>query len=146
MADFNFGQDDVLASEPMAQVVGDAAIPAGVETPPVKLPAGSQPKLKVVRGTKLNLEYPVYDGDNFLGRSDEVPVDIDLDDQEQPDRIWTSRQHCKITFVNDELTVEDLNSANGTYVNRARVHPGQKRGLAPDDVIQLGSIHLKVVL
>ena len=34
--------------------------------------------------------------------------------------------------VLDELVVEDLNSANGTYVNRARVAPGQKRGPRPE--------------
>jgi len=146
MADMNQDQGAALAVEsmPMAEVVGEAPAPAGVETPPAKLPPGAQPRLLVVRGLKTNIEYPIYEGENFLGRSDDVPVDIDLDDQEPQDRIWTSRQHCKITFTNDELWIEDLNSANGTYVGRGRVHPGQKRGLSPDEVIQLGTIHLKV--
>jgi pSer/pThr/pTyr-binding forkhead associated (FHA) protein len=128
----------------MAAVVGDAAPLQTAEVPPAKLPPGTQPKLVVVRGLKLNVEYPVYEGQNFIGRSDENPVDIDLDDQEPQERSWISRQHAVITFANDELTVEDLNSANGTYVNRGRVAPGQKRGLAPDDVVQVGTIHLKV--
>src|SRR5215471_1859222 len=128
----------------MAAVVGDAAPLQTAEVPPAKLPPGTQPKLVVVRGLKLNVEYPVYEGQNFIGRSDENPVDIDLDDQEPQERSWISRQHALITFANDELTVEDLNSANGTYVNRGRVAPGQKRGLAPDDVLQVGTIHLKV--
>jgi len=29
---------------------------------------------------------------NFIGRADEKPVDIDLEDQEPPDRVWCSRQ------------------------------------------------------
>ena len=128
----------------MAAVVGDAAPLQTAEVPPAKLPPGTQPKLVVVRGLKLNVEYPVYEGPNYIGRSDENPVDIDLDDQEPQERSWISRQHAVITFANDELTVEDLNSANGTYVNRGRVAPGQKRGLAPDDVLQVGTIHLKV--
>ena len=135
MADPNIG---------MAAVVGDAAPLQTAEVPPAKLPPGSQPKLVVVRGIKLNVEYPVYEGQNYIGRSDENPVDIDLDDQEPQERSWISRQHALITFANDELVVEDLNSANGTYVNRGRVAPGQKRGLAPDDVVQVGTIHLKV--
>lgn len=135
MADPNIG---------MAAVVGDAAPLQTAEVPPAKLPPGSQPKLVVVRGLKNNVEYPVYEGQNYIGRSDENPVDIDLDDQEPQERSWISRQHALITFSNDELTVEDLNSANGTYVNRGRVAPGQKRGLAPDDVVQIGTIHLKV--
>jgi pSer/pThr/pTyr-binding forkhead associated (FHA) protein len=80
----------------------------------------------------------------FVGRADEKPVDIDLDDQEPPDRVWSSRQHCLITFENGELQLEDLNSANGTFVNRTRVYPGQKRGLTPNDVIQVGTVQLKL--
>lgn len=129
---------------PMADVVGDAAAPAAADVPAAKLPPGSQPKLISVRGVRLNVEYPIYEGENFIGRSDENPVDIDLDDQEQQERSWVSRQHAIIRFANDELILEDLNSANGTYVNRERVFPGQKRGLTPGDVIQLGTIHLKV--
>ena len=41
---------------------------------------------------------PIYEGHNFIGRADEKPVDIDLEDQEPPDRIWSSRQHALITF------------------------------------------------
>ena len=59
-----------------------------------------------------------------MGRADEKPVDIDLDDQEPPDRVWSSRQHCLITFESGNLNLEDLNSANGTFVNRVRVYPG----------------------
>jgi hypothetical protein len=123
---------------------GAAAAPADAGAPPAKLPAGAQPKLVVLRGLKINVEYPVYEGNNFVGRADEKPVDIDLDDQEPPDRVWSSRQHCLITYENSELYVEDLNSANGTFVNRTRVYPGQKRGLNVGDVLQVGTVQLKV--
>jgi hypothetical protein len=111
-----------------------------------KLPAGAQPKLHVLRGRKPNVDYPIYADLNFIGRADEKPVDIDLEEQEDPNRIWCSRQHALITFENDELTLEDLNSANGTYVNRTRVYPGQKKPLNINDVIQIGTVQLKVVL
>ena len=42
------------------------------------------------------------------------------------------------------LTIEDLNSANGTYVNRARVYPGQKRQLFVNDVIQIGNVQMRL--
>src|SRR5262249_26867382 len=45
-----------------------------------RLPAGARPKLVVLRGVKLNVEYPLYEGANFIGRADEKPVDIDLED------------------------------------------------------------------
>ena len=110
------------------------------------LPAGSQPKLVVQRGQKRNVEYPIYEGLNFIGRADEKPVDIDLEDQEPPDRVWCSRQHACIKFEGDILTLEDLNSANGTYLNRGRVYPGQPQPLKPGDVIQIGNVQLKVAV
>jgi hypothetical protein len=123
-----------------------APAPAPAGPAPTTLPAGAQPRLLVLRGQKRNVEYPIYDGLNFIGRADEKPVDIDLEDQEPPDRIWCSRQHACISFENDQLAIEDLNSANGTYVNRNRIYPGQKRPLAPNDIIQIGNVQLKVVV
>ena len=99
----------------------------------------------VLRGQKRNAEYPIYGGQNFIGRADEKPVDIDLEEQEPPDRIWCSRQHACISYEDNQLVIEDLNSANGTYVNRTRVYPGQKRPLGVNDVIQIGTVQLKVL-
>ena len=93
----------------------------------------------------MDVTYPLFAGKNYLGRTDDKPVDIDLEDQESADRIWTSRQHAVITFDNGKLTIEDLNSLNGTFVNRTRVHPGQVRELHENDVVQVGTVHMKVV-
>jgi hypothetical protein len=122
-----------------------APAPAPAEGAAAPLPPGAQPRLLVLRGQKRNVEYPVYEGLNFIGRADEKPVDIDLEEQEPPDRIWCSRQHACIAFENDQLLIEDLNSANGTYVNRTRVYPGQKKPLAIGDVVQIGNVQLKVL-
>jgi hypothetical protein len=123
-----------------------AVAPAPAAPAGAALPAGSQPRLLVLRGQKRNVEYPVYEGLNFIGRADEKPVDIDLEDQEPPERVWCSRQHACISFENNELCLEDLNSANGTYVNRTRIYPGQKRPLAVNDIIQIGNVQMKVVV
>ncbi|HEX5270601.1 MAG TPA: FHA domain-containing protein, partial [Gemmataceae bacterium] len=111
-----------------------------------KLPPDAKPRLVVLRGLKINSEYPIYEGLNFIGRADEKPVDIDLDDQEPPDRVWSSRQHALITFEDGKLSVEDLNSANGTFVNRTRIYPGQKRELAVGDVLQIGTVQMKLIV
>ena len=77
----------------------------------------------------------------------EVPADIDLDILEAgPDRVWSSRQHAAITWEAGKCVIEDLNSANGTYVNRARVRPGEKRALQPGDVVQIGEIQFKLLV
>jgi hypothetical protein len=128
--------------EPAAAAPAPAA-PAATAAP---LPADAQPRLVVLRGLKRNVEYPLYEGHNFVGRSDEKPVDIDLDDQEPPDRVWTSRQHALVTFEDGKLVIEDLNSANGTFVNRTRIYPGQKRDMAVGDVIQIGTVQMKLIV
>ncbi len=132
---------------PAAPAAASAPAPAAPAAPgaaPPPLAADAQPRLVVMRGQKLNVEFPIYEGHNFIGRADEKPVDIDLEDQEPPDRIWSSRQHALITFENGALVLEDLNSSNGTFVNRTRVYPGQKRPLAVNDVVQIGTVQLKL--
>jgi hypothetical protein len=136
------GAAAVAAAAPAAPSPAPAAPPAAGEA--AKLPAGAQPRLVVLRGQRINVEYPVYEGHNFIGRSDEKPVDIDLEDQEPPDRIWSSRQHALITYEDGGLMIEDLNSSNGTFVNRARIYPGQKTNLKVNDVVQIGTVQMKV--
>jgi hypothetical protein len=135
---------DSFSPVPAAQQ--EAVTPPTPAEPPARLPLGAKPKLVVLRGQRVNVEYPLYEGDNYLGRADEKAVDIDLEDQEPFDRIWSSRQHALITYADGLLTIEDLNSTNGTFVNRLRVHPGQKRPLLVDDVIQIGTVQLKVTI
>lgn len=129
---------------PAAPAVVAPATPAPTADDENKLPPGAQPKLVVLRGLKINVEYPIYEGHNFIGRADEKPVDIDLEDQEPPDRIWSSRQHAFIAFEDGALIIEDLNSSNGTFVNRSRIYPGQKCPLKINDVIQIGTVQMKV--
>ena len=110
------------------------------------IPPGVEPKLVVLRGQKRNAEYPLFEGPNFVGRADEKPVDVDLEDQEPPDRVWSSRQHACIHFEGGQLSIEDLNSSNGTFVNRSRIYPGAKKPLNINDVIQIGNVQLKVIV
>jgi FHA domain len=135
-----------IAPPPPAPAAAPVAPAPAAQPALAPLAPGSQPRLVVLRGQKRNVEYPIYEGLNFIGRADDKPVDIDLEDQEPPDRVWCSRQHACISFEEDTLAIEDLNSANGTYVNRARIYPGQRRNLSPNDIIQIGNVQLKVVV
>jgi hypothetical protein len=137
--------EPAAATMPASAILASAGIAAAASDAPA-LPPEAQPRLLVLRGQKRNVEYPIYEGLNFVGRADEKPVDIDLEDQEPPDRIWCSRQHALIAFEESKLSIEDLNSANGTFVNRARIYPGQKRPLCVNDVIQIGNVQLKVLV
>jgi hypothetical protein len=135
---------EAVDAVPAAPAPTPAAAPAPPAAEGAPLPAGANPKLAVIRGQRIGVEFPIYPDLNFIGRADEKPVDVDLEDQEPPDRIWCSRQHAVINFEENRLTIEDLNSSNGTYVNRTRVYPGQKRPLSVGDVIQIGTVQLKV--
>jgi pSer/pThr/pTyr-binding forkhead associated (FHA) protein len=47
-----------------------------------------------------------------------------------------SREHCELVTDEDSVTVRDLNSSNGTYVNATRVKEAE---LAPGDLLAVGS-------
>ena len=49
-----------------------------------------------------------------------------------------SRQHCRLLFEDDRLYVEDLNSANGTFINGVRIHGRQ--ALLPGDQLEIGPV------
>ena len=105
-----------------------------------------KPKLEVIRGEKLGVGFPILEGKNVLGRTVHQPVDIDLTAQEPVERVWTSRQHTCIQFDGRVVLIEDLNSLNGTFVNRTRLFPGQQRVLQPNDVIQIGTVQMRLTV
>jgi pSer/pThr/pTyr-binding forkhead associated (FHA) protein len=73
-------------------------------------------------------------------------VDIDLVSQESVEQIWCSRQHAVITLDRGTVVVEDMNSLNGTWVNGTRIHPGQYHPLKHGDIVQVGTVQLKLVM
>jgi pSer/pThr/pTyr-binding forkhead associated (FHA) protein len=55
-----------------------------------------------------------------------------------------SRRHAKIVFRSDELTIEDIGSVNGTFLNGHRIVPYQSVPLSSGDVVQLGTLILQI--
>lgn len=105
-----------------------------------------RPRLEVVRGEKLGVAFPLLEGRNLIGRMVNAPVDLDLTGQEPAERVWTSRHHACVIFDGKTVILEDLNSLNGTFVNRQRVYPGQQRVLHPNDVVQVGTVQLRLLI
>src|SRR5262249_39153354 len=110
------------------------------------LPEGARPRLVVLRGVKAGVEYPLHEGESLLGRSDEHPADVDLAEQEPPDRIWIARRHSAITWEEGVLSIQDVDGPGGTFVNRRRVHPSCKLALRDGDVLHVGNVIMKVVV
>lgn len=130
--------DPLLQSPPLSAPATDGSIPPAT---PV-----ARPRLVVLRGLRIGAEYPIYEGRNTIGRFGDKPVDIDLMTQESVEQIWCSRQHAVIVFANGSMAIEDLNSLNGTWLNGVRVPPGQLRQLKAGDVLQIGTVQLRLEL
>ena len=59
-----------------------------------------------------------------------------------PDTYLSSR-HARFSIDDGDLTVEDLESTNGTYVNQALIHG--RVHLERGDIVQVGGVLLEVV-
>ncbi|RMF51645.1 MAG: FHA domain-containing protein [Chloroflexota bacterium] len=55
-----------------------------------------------------------------------------------------SRRHCLISYRDSQFLVTDLNSANGTFINRKRLQPSEAVRLNDGDELTLGSLMMIV--
>jgi hypothetical protein len=105
-------------------------------------------KLAVVRGGRKGQEFPLEEGNNLVGRWDPETgsfpeVDLDADDPEAK----ISRKHALIRIENGKITIEDIGSLNGTYVNRQpRLSPGSPAEIKSGDEVIIGKTFLKLVV
>ena len=105
-------------------------------------------KLSVVRGGRKGQEFPLEDGNNLVGRWDPETgsfpeVDLDADDPEAK----ISRKHALIRIDAGKITIEDIGSLNGTYVNRGnRLIPGTPLEIKTGDEVIIGKTFLKLVV
>ena len=91
-------------------------------------PAWSARRHLLVFGGATSWLYPLpATGDVIIGRSEAANLRID--------DAAVSRQHARLVIDNDGVTVVDLGSHNGTFVNKARVVG--RRALQPNDVITI---------
>jgi two-component system response regulator AtoC len=114
--------DDDLSGRPTARVPGrDERIRPG------------EPFLRIF-GEGLSLVYPLpRSGSLVIGRG--KTSDLRIDDAS------ISRQHATL-HVGTSLELEDLDSANGTWVGHQRLVPRERRAVHPGDVIELGTVLL----
>src|SRR5919204_1658957 len=91
-------------------------------------------RLEIVEGAQAGGELEVIDA-AVIGRSS-TQADLILDDLE------ASRRHASLTPEEEALTVEDLGSTNGTYVNGVAI--SGPRALVDGDRLRIGKTVLKV--
>jgi hypothetical protein len=130
---------------------GEIKPEAAPESAPATTAAAGAPfkaKLSVVRGGRKGQEFPLEDGNNLIGRWDPETgsfpeVDLDADDPEAK----ISRKHALIRIDGGKITIEDIGSLNGTYVNRQpRLSPGSPAEIKSGDEVIIGKTFLKLVV
>jgi len=133
---------------PTGEIKPEAAPESAPAAAAVAAGAPFKAKLSVVRGGRKGQEFPLEDGNNLIGRWDPETgsfpeVDLDADDPEAK----ISRKHALIRIDAGKITIEDIGSLNGTYVNRQpRLSPGSPAEIKSGDEVIIGKTFLKLVV
>ncbi len=83
-------------------------------------------------GASLGKRY-VLNHDSIIGRV--PPVDLIINEP------TVSKKHARFSFVGSKVSVEDLQSSNGTYVNDIKINA--RTELNDGDIIRVGNVLLK---
>ncbi len=75
----------------------------------------------------------------IIGRADPT---AQIDFEGYPNGSYVSHRHAQITDKDGTFYIEDLGSANHTYVNGIRLSPGQSEPLREGDTVRIGKIEL----
>jgi hypothetical protein len=100
--------------------------------------------LEVVRGRDVGRRYVVGTGESPIGNALAGASGFDLADQESNSPRRMAGRHACLIVEGETLTIRDLESPGGTFVNRQRLLAGQARRLLAGDLIQLGGVQLQV--
>lgn len=86
--------------------------------------------LVTVEGSKTPQRFSLRSEETIVGRREGCDLRIPSHS--------VSRRHCRLSFRDDLLSVEDLASANGTYVNGQRIAKAEI--LRPGDQLAIGPV------
>lgn len=122
-------RDDI----PMA--VGEGAqLPPGVGQGEIPYP-----RLEMVFGPHEGLAFEIRPGELVIGRL-QNQVGIHLDDAS------VSRRHCLIQREGTRVSVQDLKSRNGTYINNRKISAGDDQVVQHLDLIKVGIYVFRVAM
>ena len=93
--------------------------------------------LRFISGKYTGGEFPlVANQEIIVGRASDLQMVLVED--------MVSRRHARITISENVCFIEDLNSSNGTYVNKEQVAPGKPRQLQHGDEVRMGNILVRI--
>jgi hypothetical protein len=141
----------VKAPEPVEPVLPPTPRPAPAPLPgaeaPAAPPAAQQGGITgrlVITDSQVTLPIPAGKQTIVIGREDPVSgvfPDIDLDPHGGHEG-GVGRRHAQLIWKDGQVYLEDLESVNGTAVNRRRLTPRQPQALESGDEIRLGKMAL----
>ena len=114
--------------------------PAPTPVPPIPVPSSFVSGRLVIQGSNTSLTFPQGKTEVIIGREDPVSgifPEINLDPHGGHDA-GVGRQHAKILASGGRLSIIDMNSVNGTFVNRQKLNPNQPAPLNDGDEIRFG--------
>jgi pSer/pThr/pTyr-binding forkhead associated (FHA) protein len=85
-------------------------------------------ELYKLRHLKNDLELVIEDASSIVGRSDNCDLRVDSSS--------LSREHARISFRKGAVSVQDLHSTNGTFVNERQIF--EETALKVGDVVRFG--------
>lgn len=94
-----------------------------------------QVSLVMFKSDGTRRDFPVTRGRLIIGRKNNCDLRIPLSS--------VSRQHCEVRVSDEEASVRDLGSSNGTFLNSSRV---QEAVLSPGDELVVGPVVFTVVI
>src|SRR3989338_1156242 len=100
-----------------------------------KLDEKSSPCLVVIHGDNLGEKYVLNRPETIIGRKEDTDIQVEEEN--------VSREHAKIKVHNNKVTIEDLQSTNGTFINTKRLKEAVM--LKEGDLILVGNTIIKFI-
>ena len=100
--------------------------------------------LEIVRGRDVGRAFALEPGETVVGNALNGQSGLDLREQEGSSPRRMAGRHASLICSGHDLSIRDLESPGGTFVNQQRLLTGQPRKLSAGDVIQLGGVQLRV--
>lgn len=121
-----------------------AVTPTPLTAAPQPIPAPFEAHLQVGDAAGNRLPLPAGFTELLIGREDpasNVFPDIDLEPFGGQEA-GVSRRHARLSAQSGMIYIEDLNTVNGTFLNRQKLIPGQPALLKNGDELRLGKLIL----
>lgn len=104
--------------------------PAKTVSSPTRVNENLNPSISMV-SQDGGLRLPLTQGTMIIGRNN-------MGSPYLSQKMYVSGTHASITVEGDEISIIDLNSTNGTFLNGIKIVPGNKTIVNPGDVVGLG--------